>query len=262
MGAAVGTVVRTRGHRALWVSEGRSAATVERASAAGLEDAESVDELAARCDVIISLCPPHAAVDVARSATGFSGIYVDANAVSPATARSIAELHPRFVDGGIVGPPPHAPGTSRLYLSGEEAALVAGLFTGTALEPVVVSTEAGAASAVKMTYAAWSKGTAALALAIRALARAERIEQTLLREWETSQPRLRARSEAAARSAAAKAWRWVGEMNEIADTFAAAGLPDGFHRAAAEIFERTPHEGADGTVDPEDVLAALQRNAP
>jgi 3-hydroxyisobutyrate dehydrogenase-like beta-hydroxyacid dehydrogenase len=254
--------MQTGGHRAFWVSDGRSAATLERATAAGLEDAGSLDELAARCDAIISLCPPHAAVDVARSVTGFAGIYVDANAVSPATARSIAELHPRYVDGGIVGPPPHAPGTSRLYLSGEEAALVAGLFTGTALEPVVVSPITGAASAVKMAYAAWSKGTAALLLAIRALARAERIEETLLREWETSQPQLRARSEAAARSTAAKAWRWVGEMDEIADTFAAVGLPDGFHRAAAAVFRRAPHGGSHSTVSLDEILSALQREAP
>jgi len=89
-----------------------------------------------------------------------------------------------------------------------------------------------------MAYAAWTKGTAALLLAIRALARVEGVEDALLAEWERSQPDLPGGSEAAARSAVAKGWRWVGEMEEIADTFAAAGLPDGFHRAAAEIYRR------------------------
>jgi hypothetical protein len=89
-----------------------------------------------------------------------------------------------------------------------------------------------------MTYAAWTKGTSALLLAVRAAARAEGIEATLLDEWRLSLPELSERSEAAARSAARKGWRWVGEMEEIADTFAAAGLPDGFHRAAAEIYRQ------------------------
>jgi nucleotide-binding universal stress UspA family protein len=127
------------------------------------------------------------------------------------------------------------PGTTRLYLSGSETKLVAGLFADTIIDTVVVSEDPDAASAVKMTFAAWTKGASALLLAIRALARAEGVEETLLEEWRTSQPHLVERSVAAARSALGKGWRWVGEMNEIAETFAAAGLPDGFHRAAAEV---------------------------
>ena len=87
-----------------------------------------------------------------------------------------------------------------------------------------------------MAYAAWTKGSAALLLAIRALARAEDVEPALLDEWRLSQPELEDQSQRAARAAAAKGWRWVGEMEEIAATFAAAGLPDGFHLAAAEVF--------------------------
>ena len=133
---------------------------------------------------------------------------------------------------------------------------MAGLFAGTTVEPVVVSADPTAASAVKMAYAAWSKGTAALLLAIRALARAEGVEDALLVEWARSLPELLDRSEAAARSAAAKGWRWVGEMDEIADTFASAGLPEGFHRAAAELYGRVPRADVDGS-ELERVLAAL-----
>jgi 3-hydroxyisobutyrate dehydrogenase-like beta-hydroxyacid dehydrogenase len=97
---------------------------------------------------------------------------------------------------------------------------------------------AGAASALKMCYAAYTKGTAALLLAVRALAEAEGVTPTLLAEWDRSQPGLADRSQAAARGTGAKAWRFAGEMHEIADTFAAAGLPDGFHRAAAELYGR------------------------
>jgi 3-hydroxyisobutyrate dehydrogenase-like beta-hydroxyacid dehydrogenase len=262
MGAAVGAALRASGHTVLWTSTGRSAATAERAEEAGLEGVGTIEELGRRSDVILSLCPPHAAVDVARSLIRFAGIYVDANAVSPATARTIAGLVGRYVDGGIIGSPPRTPGTTRLYLSGAEATSVADLFADTIVDARVVAEDPSAASAVKMAFAAWTKGTSALLLAIRAVARAEGIEQTLLDEWRMSLPHLPEQSAAAAHSALAKGWRWVGETNEIADTFAAAGLPDGFHRAAAEIYRRSPHEQADDEDDSlERVLSALDRKA-
>jgi 3-hydroxyisobutyrate dehydrogenase-like beta-hydroxyacid dehydrogenase len=236
MGAVIGAVLRESGTPVLWASDGRSAETANRAEEARLEDVGSVDEVVRRSDVILSVCPPHAALDVARSVSGFTGVYVDANAVSPSSAHAIADTVARVVDGGIIGPPPRSPGTTRLYLSGVEADSVAELFAGTAVETRVVSEEVGAASAVKMAYAGWTKGTAALLLAVRSLARSEGVEATLLDEWNLSLPELPEQSVRAARSAATKGWRWVGEMEEIAAAFAAAGLPDGFHLAAAEVF--------------------------
>ena len=231
MGAAVGAVLRGQGTRVVWASAGRSEETRARAEAADLEDVGSVAEVA-RSDVVFSICPPHAALEVARSLEGFGGVYVDANAVSPATAARVAEVVGEFVDGGIVGAPPSEPGTTRLYLSGAEAESIAELFRGSALDARVVSN----ASAVKMAYAAWTKGTAAMLLAIRELARREGVEEALLEEWDLSQPELRARHERALRSAEAKGWRWVGEMEEIAASFEEDGLPGGFHRAAAEVY--------------------------
>lgn len=254
MGAAVGAVLRGAGAAVLWASEGRSDETARRAEAAGLEDARSASELARRADLIFSVCPPHAARDVLDSVGEFSGLYVDANAVSPATARALGGGTTRFVDGGIVGPPPAAGREARLYLSGPEAGSVAELFAGTSLDARVVSTELGDASAVKMAYAAWTKGTAAMLLAIRALAEAEGVEDTLVEEWRLSLPELPARVERAAASAGAKGWRWVGEMEEIAATFADAGLPDGFHLAAAEVFRRSPRRAGATLAD---VLASL-----
>jgi 3-hydroxyisobutyrate dehydrogenase-like beta-hydroxyacid dehydrogenase len=233
MGGAIASLLQERGLTVLWASEGRSEATAARA--AGLADARTTAELASRADVILSVCPPHAVLEVAESVAGFSGLYVDANAISPATAR---RLPGRVVDGGIVGPPPRSSGTTRLYLSGPDAPEAAELFAGTALETPIVSERVGDASAVKMAYAAWTKGTAALVLAIRELARAEGVEPALLAEWARSQPQLEERWARAARAAEGKGWRWVGEMEEIAATFAAAGLPPGFHEAAAEIFRR------------------------
>jgi 3-hydroxyisobutyrate dehydrogenase-like beta-hydroxyacid dehydrogenase len=244
MGAAVASALRARGHDVLWASDGRGTATARRAAAAGLRDAGTVAAMAAECDLILSVCPPHAATAVAEQIVGFTGVYVDANAVSPATARVIGDLvtggGASFADGGIIGPPPYEPGTTRLYLSGAEAAAVAEAVAGSALRPEVVSARPGDASAVKMAYAAWSKGSAALLLAARALARSEGVEDDLVREWGRSHPELRDACVQAAQSATAKGWRWAGEMDEIAATHAAAGLPDGFHRAAGEVFARAP----------------------
>ena len=190
------------------------------------------------------MCPPHAARDVALAvvAAGFTGLYLDANAIAPASAREIGSVIETaggtFVDGGIVGPPPVKSGTTRLYLSGTSARRVAEIFDGTPLEPVVLGGGPGSASAIKMAYAAWTKGSAALLMALRAVAAAEGVDGTLVAEWARSQPDLAARSERAAGASAPKAWRWIAEMEEIAAGFAHAGLPDGFHRAAAEIFSR------------------------
>ena len=239
MGSVVGETLRSAGHTVLWASAGRSAETTARAERAGLVDAGTTEELARRSDLILSVCPPHAALEVARSVAGFGGTFVDANAVSPATAREIAStIGGSFVDAGLIGPPPREPGSTRLYLAGPEAESIAVLFAGTALEPRVVSEEPGAASALKMAYAAWTKGTAALLLAIRELGRAEGVEEALIEEWRMSLPDLIERSSAAARSADKKGWRWMAEMEEIAATFASAGIPDGFHLAAAEVFRR------------------------
>ena len=224
----------------LWCGDGRSDATRARATAAGMEDVGSLERLVERADVIISVCPPAAAVDVARAVAGagFDGIYVDANAISPAAARTIGAPFDRFVDGGVIGPPVRNAGSTRLYLSGGAATEVAALWNGTALETRVVDGGAGAASAVKVCFAAWTKGTAALLLAIRALATAEGVDDALLSEWATSQPGLAEQSERAANNNAPKAWRFAGELDEIADSFAAHALPDGFGRAAADVYQR------------------------
>ncbi len=220
MGAAVAACLP---EPAIWVPEGRSAATAERA-----RDLEPGDPLSA--DVILSICPPHAAREVAASVADFAGIYVDANAISPARSREVRALVPRadFVDGGIIGPPPTFEGSTRLYLSGESAHVVAALFEDTIVEARVVAD----ASALKLAYAAWSKGSAALLLAAHAVAEAYGVGDALDGEWGD----LRGRYERAQTAKAQKGWRWVGEMEEIADAFAAVGQPEGFHRAAAEVY--------------------------
>jgi 3-hydroxyisobutyrate dehydrogenase-like beta-hydroxyacid dehydrogenase len=268
MGSVVAACARQAGARVVWASAGRRPATRERAAAAGLEDVGTLRDLAAASDVILSVCPPESALDVARdvAATGFRRLYVDGNAVSPGTTRKIAAMiegaGAAFIDGGIIGPPPRKAGTTRLYVSGAGAPQVKALFGDSPLEVIVLDAPAGAASAVKMAYASWTKGTSALILGVRALAAIEGVEDALLAEWRTSQPQLIKRAEDAASGSAPKAWRFVGEMNEIAATFADAGLPDGFHQAAAEIWSRLSSykDAKNPTVaDVVDVLVAASR---
>ena len=236
MGAALGAALVGNGHEVLWASARPSDATRARAEADGLTDVVTLDALAARSDVVISICPPEHAAAVADAvrAAGFDGVFVDANAVSPETAKRIAPS----VDGGVIGGPPRVAGTTRLYLSGTGATGVADLFAGSVLDARVLDEQIGTASALKMTYAAYTKGLSALLLALRETSRANGVDQYLLDEWAISQPDLAAISELAAASSGPKAWRWVAEMEEIAATFAAAGQPDGFHRAAADVYRR------------------------
>lgn len=266
MGSGVGAAARSGGARVLWASAGRSPATRKRAEADALEDAGTIASLASTSDVILCICPPASAVDVAReiAGLGFRGTYVDGNAVSPETTRKIGDVvtaaGARYVDGGIIGPPPRRAGATRFYLSGDGARDVAALFSGTFAEAIALDGPIGAASAIKMAYAGWNKGSQALLLAIRALAMREGVDEALLAEWAKSHPELAKRSEQAVSSSVRKAWRFVGEMEEIASTFTASGLPDGFHDASAEIFRRLA--GWKDTVTPPSVAEVSKTLAP
>lgn len=185
MGAAVGGCLVSVGHEVLWDPAGRSRATTGRALAAELTGV-AFDRLVAKSSVILSICPPHAALDVAHqvAAAGYTGCYVDANAISVATAEQVAAAvtaaGAAYVDGGIIGQPPEVAGHTRLYLSGPRADEVRVLFNRSRLDARVAEGPLYAASTVKMAYAAWTKGSSALLLAARALARAGGVERTLL----------------------------------------------------------------------------------
>jgi len=262
MGGSVAAALAANGHVVHWVSDGRSTAT--RARAKGLVELARLDNVAP-LDAIVSVCPPESAHALAAAVmtTGFGGIYVDANAISPATAREVGALvEPRatFVDGGIIGPPAHRPGTTRLYLSGTKAGEVAGWFHGSALDGRAIGSDIGAASALKMAYAAWTKGSSALLLAVCALAAEQGVSGALAKEWAISQRGLAERTERTAHGTAPKAWRFVGEMEEIAATFAAAGLPSGFHDAAAALYARLAEFKDRDDVDLAAVVARLTQS--
>ncbi len=219
------------------------------------------------CEVLVSVCPPAAAEAVAQAAldAGFHGLFVDANAIAPQRAQAICavmtEQGVTFVDGGIVGGPAWQPGKTWLYLAGPSADTAAGLFAAGPLETEVISASVGDASALKMCYAAYSKGTTALLAAILATAEDLGVRGVLERQWTRDDPNFARQAQARTERVTTKAWRFAGEMEEIAATFEAAGLPGGFHQAAAEVYARLSN--FKGSTEPslDDVLAALRNQS-
>ena len=247
MGVSVARSILNGGHDVYWASEGRGPATTERAREHGLTDVGSLANLCQESEVIFSICPPESASDVASAVrtAGFAGTFVDCNAISPQRMQTIAdELSAAgiaVVDGGIIGHPAWQPGTTWLYLSGTSAEKVAACGTAGPLHCEVIGAEIGQASALKMCYAALSKGTTALLCAILATADELGVREELCRHWDRDSAGMGEKREMAVRGVTAKAWRFVGEMHEIAATFEAAGQPAGFHRTAAELYELLAH---------------------
>jgi Domain of unknown function (DUF1932) len=246
MGAAVGTAARGD---VLWAGEERSEETAERARA--FRDVGSLEALVAESEIVLSICPPGIAENVARdvAGAGFKGLYVEANAIAPPRAERIAsDLGLRVVDGGIV-----AKTAIDLYLSGadEDVRRVAALFEGTEVVPLPLPGGIGAASALKMAFGGWNKIGVLLAAQAHAIAGAYGVSDALAAEGVPTDSILRA---------GPKAWRWAAEMEEIADTCASLGVPDGLGRAAAEVCARW--DGQRGRAPGlDELLADLARGA-
>lgn len=261
MGVSVAASFAAAGHDVRWVRAGRGQATAERAAAAGLEAVESLVDGCEHADLVVSVCPPAAAVEVAQavSLTGFGGAYLDANAVSPATASEVASIvaasGASALDGSIIGMPAHQADTTRLYVSGDGAAGLADDLNGGPLAVVAIEGDIGAASALKMAYAGWTKGSSALLLALVGFASEMGVYDALLDEWARSQPHLAKQAEARAAGVGPKAWRFVGEMEEIAASLRAAGLSGGFHDGAAETYAALA--GFKDAVPPPDLAAVV-----
>ena len=265
MGAAVGAQLVAAGHRVSWCPAGRSAASARRATAAGLHTVGSVAEMLAGSEVVFSICPPANAEELAGEIAdhGFAGIFVESNAINPARMGRIADrLHAagaRVVDGAIIGPPPSADRSARLYLSGPPAAVevVYHLLAGGQAEPRRVDDRIGSASALKMAYGCFQKASRALAAVSHALADDYGVAEHLLAEADT----LGANALADRRhvsSVAARAWRWEPEMVEAADSFRAARLPDALALGAAAVFHRWAPDKDDWDIDPETALTHLR----
>ncbi len=246
MGISVAASALRSGNQVCYASAGRNEATRARAAEHTLRDLHTLDKLCQTCSIIISVCPPHAAEDVAQEVVthGFKGLYLDANAIAPQKTRKIGKMLSLagiiFVDGGIIGGPAWDPGETWLYLSGNgnDAKRIIDCFSKGLLEVSLIGDEIGKASALKMCYAAYTKGTTALLTSILALSESQGVRAELMTQWERDWPGFPAQTETRARRVTAKAWRFAGEMDEIASTFESAGLPGGFHRAAGNIYRR------------------------
>ena len=265
MGISIAASAQNSGHDVYWASEGRSPQTHERAAKFNLYDAHTLAKLCDTCSIIVSVCPPHAAEEVAEQvlAHSFTGLYLDANAIAPQRAIRIAEkvtaADATFVDGGIIGGPAWEPGCTWLYLSGPSAHVAAACFSAGPLETSVIGEAAGKASAIKMCFAAYTKGTSALLCAILAAAETLGVREELQQQWSRGGSDFAEQTTQRVRRVTAKAWRFAGEMEEISATFSEAGLPGDFHAAAADIYRRIAgFKDAPETPSLEEVLAALQ----
>jgi 3-hydroxyisobutyrate dehydrogenase-like beta-hydroxyacid dehydrogenase len=264
MGISVAAAAKNSGCEVYWVSENRAGQTRARAAEQGLEDVQTIKNLCQICDIIVSVCPPAAAEEVAHRviATGFQGLYVDANAIAPQRAIRISQAMYEngidFVDGGIIGGPAWEPGRTWLYLSGGRAQKVADCFSSGPLETSIIGEEIGNASALKMCFAAYTKGSTALLCGILAAAEELGVRGDLETQWSRGGSDFAAQTQNRVRRVTAKAWRFEGEMKEIAATLAGAGIPGNFHTAAAEIYRRLAgFKDAPETPDLDEVLKAL-----
>ena len=244
MGISIAATAINSGHHVYWTSEGRSDRTRARAEKYGLKEVGSLSRLCQTCEIVLSVCPPHAAEDVARSVieTGFRSLYLDANAISPGRSIRIGQQMESagipFVDGGIIGGPAWKSKETWLYLSGVSAGEITDCFSKGPLETKIIGSEIGKASALKMCYAAYSKGATALLAAVLATSESLGVRENLYEQWDMDDPGFSDQVNQRVRRVTAKAWRFEGEMREIAATLQETGLPGGFHQAAGEVYRR------------------------
>jgi 3-hydroxyisobutyrate dehydrogenase-like beta-hydroxyacid dehydrogenase len=247
MGSVVAAAAQSQGNDVYWASQGRSRASAQRAAELNLKDANTVPELCATCDVIATVCPPEFADATADQVLsfGFRGMFIDANAIAPerirAMDRRMTAAGVCFVDAGIIGLATMVPGKVWMLFSGCDAAQAAQFFSGGPIQTEVLDDKAGSASALKLCYSAYNKGSIALLCATMATAESLGVREALERQWARSAGGSASGSKPdpyrALPQSAAKAWRFAPEMLEIAGTFEAAGMPPEFHRGAAAVYE-------------------------
>ena len=243
MGHAVARVLKEHRFDIITCLTERSDTSRQMAERAGARDVKDLSALVLEADIFLSILPPVAAIDLARNAAvamksvGTTLTYVDCNAVSPGTVREIASVIDAagapFIDAGIIG---NAPGkaTPRFYVSGPDTAAMERL-DGCGFMVKLCGSMPGEASAVKMCYAALTKGTFTLHTALLMAAKSLGVYQTVLEEFQYSQSSTLSKMENYVPFIPADAGRWIGEMEEIAATFRAAGVTGDFHDGAASI---------------------------
>lgn len=245
MGHGIGKALAGRGFDVITCLAGRSRRTRDLAAKAGMRDVPSLEDMVVQADLVMSILVPAQAVSVATEVAdamrtaGAPRPYADCNAVSPMSARAMAAIIGAaggdYIDAGIIGGSPARGAVPRLYTSGPCAALMDELDG----EDIVVRNlgpGVDSASGLKMCYAAMTKGTNALRVAMLTAAETLGLYDELIAELAESQGEALAAMESGIPGLPANAGRWIGEMEEIAATFEAAGVTPGFHQGAAEVY--------------------------
>ncbi len=245
MGHTVGNVLRQNGLRVITCLVGRSNRTHELAQKTGIEDVKTYHELITQADLILSIMVPAQAPAAAQvvadtlQKTDTTITYADCNAIAPQTVRKISSTIEaaggNFVDASIIGPPPRRPNTTRFYVSGPQLNLVTEL-NGYGLDIQPLGKEIGLASAIKMCYASLTKGLTALCTELLTAAKILGVSDALKKEFQLSQSALYERMEKGLPGMPTKAKRWIGEMEEIADTFEDVGLTPNILTGAADMY--------------------------
>jgi 3-hydroxyisobutyrate dehydrogenase-like beta-hydroxyacid dehydrogenase len=252
MGHGVGAALREAGTDVVICLAGRSALSQERAKRAGLRMLPDLDAVIAECDLFLSILPPALAgemagqVAAAMRRTGKRPLYADMNAIAPDTVvgigRTVEAAGAGFVDGGIIGNPPGKGAPTRIFVSGKRAGELVAL-SGPKMDIRNCGEAPGRASAIKMCYAAVTKGSNALFAAVLTAAEALGVSREVHGEFQASQAELYKRMRASVPFLPADAGRYVGEMEEIAATFESVGVTPKFHQGAADLYrllDQTP----------------------
>ena len=245
MGHGVGQALSRSGYDVITCLAGRSQRTRELARVAGFRDMPTLADMVAEADLVLSILVPSEAIGVASSVadamreTGVAGPFADCNAVSPASANRMASIvngaGGDYIDGGIIGGSPARGAVPRIYTSGPNAGLMDEL-DGSGIAVRNLGPEIGRASGIKMCYASMTKGTSALRVAMLTTAQSLGLFDELVAELSHSQQGPLSDMESGIPGLPANAGRWIGEMEEIAATFDAAGVTPHFHQGAAEMF--------------------------
>ena len=261
MGHAIGAVLWQHGLRVLTNLQGRSGRTAALAAQAGMADVADDQTLVREADILLSVLVPAQAyacaerIAAAIRSTKTTLLFADCNAIAPRTVQSIEHLLNEagadVVDVGIIGSPPQAGHAGpRLYASGPTAERL-GILNEYGLEVQAMGPHVGQASGLKMCYASVTKGLTALASEALTAGQALGLADVLINELQDSEGELFQGFERQIPRMPPKAYRWVGEMEEIARTFADLGLPPQMLEGAAALY-RLVEQTELGTETPEE----------
>ncbi len=245
MGHTVGNMLRENGLRVITCLEGRSQRTCDLAQKAGIANVSTYTQLVTEADLIMSIMVPAQATSAAEAiANALEQVdtdltYADCNAIAPQTVCRIGDIISSaggiFVDASIIGPPPRRSGSTRFYASGPQLNVFTEL-NQFGLDVRTLGEEIGFASAIKMCYASLTKGLTALCTELLTAAEVLGVSDALTKEFQLSQAALYERMERGLPGMPPKARRWIGEMEEIAETFAHVGLTPNILTGAADMY--------------------------